>query len=431
VETTPKGNRRPPWLWVPSLYFAEGVPYVIVTGMTVVMYKRLGVSNSDITAYTSWFALPWVLKPLWSPWVEISRTKRSWIVTMQLLVTAALGLLASCLLAPNFFRISLGLFLVLAFFSATHDIAADGFYMLGLTRHEQAWWVGVRNTFFRLATTCGGGSLVLLAGSLEKRLGSIPAAWSMTLLTATIIFLLFNVWHIFVLPRPANDAPVRTVRRLGSDFLATFASFFEKPGVGMALAFILLYRLDEALLAKVVPLFLLDPPEKGGLGVATIQEGLAYGIYGVLALILGGLTGGFLAARHGLQRILPFMVAGMYLPKFAFIYLAVSQPENFGLVCGAITVEQFGYGLGFTAFMLYLLYFSDGPRRTAHYAICTGFMALGMMVPGMGSGWLASHLGYQRFFIVVFFSALPGLFVVLRLKLDRRFGRKSEPPPAP
>jgi PAT family beta-lactamase induction signal transducer AmpG len=409
---------------VPSLYFSEGVPNVIVTGMAVVMYKKLGVANDQIAFYTSWLSLPWVLKPLWSPWVDIFRTKRTWIVAMQWLVTAALGLLASCLWAPGFFKISLLLFLLMACFSATHDIAADGFYMLGLSRHEQTWWVGIRNTFYRVAMTSGNGLLVLLAGGLEQRLGSIPAAWSMTLLAAGMGFLLFSVWHTFILPRPAQDAPVREGRQLGSEFLATFGSFFKKPGVGMALAFILLYRLDEAQLAKVVPLFLLDARAAGGLGLETGQVGLAYGTYGILALICGGLAGGFLTARFGWKKMLPIMLGAMYLPKYVFVSLAMAQPGDFGWICGLITAEQFGYGLGFTAFMLYLLYFAEGPHKTAHYAICTGFMALGMLVPGLGSGWLASHLGYRNFFIWVFFSALPGLWIVLRLRVDPQFGKR-------
>ncbi|MGA3181957.1 MAG: MFS transporter [Verrucomicrobiota bacterium] len=424
MKCTPDGTRRQPWLWVPSLYFAEGIPYVIVTGVAVVMYKRLGVGNADIVFYTSWLALPWVLKPLWSPRVDILRTKRFWIVTTQWLIAAALAALACCLLSARFFVMSLSLFLLTACLSATHDIAADGFYMLGLSRHEQAWWVGIRNTFYRVAMTSGNGLLILLAGHFEARLGGILAAWAMTLLAAAGVFLLFSVWHLFILPRPAADAPVRTERRLGSDFAAAFGSFFNKPGVGMALAFLLLYRLDEAQLAKVVPLFLLDNRGAGGLGLATGQVGLAYGTYGMLGLICGGLAGGFLTAKYGWKAMRPIMVGAMYLPKYVFISLAMGQPRSLGWISGLITAEQFGYGLGFTAFMLYILYFADGPHRTAHYAICTGFMALGMMVPGLGSGWLAGRLGYPHFFIWVFCSALPGLLVVMRLNVDPQFGRK-------
>ena len=313
----------------------------------------------------------------------------------------------------------------MAFASATHDIAADGFYMMGLSPHEQAWWVGLRNTFYRVAMTFGGGWLVVLAGHLEKTSGSIPGAWSITLFTAAGVFLLFSLWHGFILPRPAQDGPVGTDRGLRSEFFAAFGSFFKKPGVWLTLAFILFYRLDEAQVSKIIPLFLLDSRGKGGLGLTTGDSGLVYGLWAVPALTCGGLAGGFLAAKYGLKKMIPIMAGAMYLPKLAFIYLALAQPGNFSVICGAVAAEQFGYGFGFTAFMLYLLYFSDGPHRTAHYAICTGFMALGLMIPGLWSGRLAVALGYPHFFIWVLCSALPGFLIALSLKVDPQFGRKG------
>ena len=392
--------------------------------MSAVMYKRLGIPNPDIVFYLSFLHLPWVLKPLWSPWVDLRRTKRFWIVAMQLLVAAGLALAALSLLTAAFFPISLLLFLMTAFASATHDIAADGFYMTGLSRHEQAWWVGLRNTFYRVAMTFGGGWLVVLAGRLERS-GSIPEAWAIAVLTAAGVFLLFSLWHGFMLPRPALDGPVGTDRGLRAGFYAAFGSFFKKPGVWLTLAFILLYRLDEAQVSKIIPLFLLDGREKGGLGLTTADSGLVYGLWAVPALTSGGLAGGFLAAKYGLKRMIPIMACSMYLPKLAYIFLALAQPERFSVVCGAVAAEQFGHGFGFTAFMLYLLYFSDGPHRTAHYAICTGFMALGLMVPGLWSGQLAAGLGYPHFFIWVLCSALPGFVIALSLRVDPKFGRKA------
>lgn len=643
-EIRPAEQRsRSAWFWVPSLYFSQGIPYVIVMTMSVVMYKRLGISNTDIALYTSWLYLPWVIKPLWSPLVDITRTKRFWVVCMQFLVSFALALVAFSVRGSDFFKWSLFLFWIMAFASATHDIAADGFYMLSMSKHEQAWWVGLRSTFYRTAMIVGSGLLVVLAGVLEGRnglppldipvsatagadlstnpgqtdirfaeqpgelrvvarpaaleipitnrtaasaesiisvaqnannlngfyqraappettevswwsqyvgqpisknfiapvrtfwakmiseplesflkghfeketgamtpkagnvgviyfalskpppagktivvnieakksglqyvglakgdkgfslregerftfnstnwnqpaaaviqldpklqtaasvtfvtsSGNIPLAWSVTLFFVGALFLAFSCWHSVMLPRPPADGPVVTHQSLLGEFFVTLGSFFQKPGILLALAFILFYRFDEAQLSKVISPFLLDNREAGGLGLATSQVGLVYGTFGVLALTCGGLLGGFLAAKHGLKKMLPFMIASMYLPKMMFLILAYTQPDNFLVTCGAVAVEQFGYGFGFTAFMLYLLYFADGPHKTAHYAICTGFMALGMMIPGMWSGWVADIVGYKHFFTWVLFSTLPGLILAFQLKIDPQFGKRN------
>lgn len=624
---------RNPWWWVPSLYFCEGIPYVIVMTMSVVMYKRLGISNTDIALYTSWLYLPWVIKPLWSPFVDITRTKRFWVVSMQFLLSIGLALVAFSVQLPAFFTWSLLLFCLMAFTSSTHDIAADGFYMLALTKHEQAWWVGLRSTFYRTAMIVGSGLLVVLAGVLESKnglppveipihasanapmvshwdpatikfpaqegelrvvaqpdplnialtarsaqeaqavineasawnrqhgfiaeeapppppkeelswwslhvsgpfgrflssrfppgpgkadagtpaaatagnvgviylalsqpppvgqqvvvnfgrkphgleyiglgksdkgfllkegerfvfnadnwntpamaviqldpklkagttvtfvtsSGNIPLAWSITLFFVAGLFLAFSCWHSIMLPRPASDGPVKTHHSLLGEFLSTLGSFFQKPGVFLAMAFILLYRLDEAQLAKIISPFLLDAREAGGLGLTTSQVGAAYGIFGILALTCGGLLGGFSAAKYGLKRMLPIMVVTMYLPKLAYLFLACTQPDSLLLTCGAVATEQFGYGFGFTALMLYMLLFADGPHKTAHFAICTGFMALGMMIPGMWSGWVADMVGYKHFFIWLICSAVPGftLAMIINRRIDPNFGKKT------
>jgi PAT family beta-lactamase induction signal transducer AmpG len=627
-----KATSRNPWLWVPSLYFSEGIPYVIVMTMSVVMYKRLGISNTDIALYTSWLYLPWVIKPLWSPFVDITRTKRFWIVAMQFLVSLGLAMVAFSVRGSAFFKWSLFLFWIMAFASSTHDIAADGFYMLSLSKHEQAWWVGLRSTFYRTAMIVGSGLLVVLAGVLESKnglapveipvqakanaplvakwapvevkltaqegelrviaqpspleialtersaeeakavisqakawnrqhgfvaednpapvktdskstswwsahvsgpfgnfltshfpktlgnqaspvaaagnlgviylslskeppvgreivvnfgrkphgieyiglgksdkgfglkegerfvfnstnwnqpamaviqldpklksdtgvtfftsSGNIPVAWSITLFFVAALFLAFSCWHSVMLPRPAADGPVLTHHSLVGEFFATLGSFFQKPGVGLAMAFILLYRFDEAQLVKVISPFLIDTRVAGGLGLTTSQVGVAYGTFGILALTCGGLLGGFAAAKYGLKRMLPIMVCSMYLPKLAFVFLSWTQPSNFLITCGAVAAEQFGYGFGFTAFMLYMLLFADGPHKTAHFAICTGFMALGMMIPGMWSGWVADLVGYRHFFVWVICSALPGLTIALLVnrRVDPEFGKKT------
>ena len=432
-----------PWSWIPSLYFASGLPYVVVMSVSVIMYKRLGISNTDIALYTSWLYLPWVIKPFWSPFVDILKTKRSWIVAMQLLIGAGLGGVALTLPGNDFFRFSLAFLWLLAFSSATHDIAADGFYMLGLSKHDQTWFVGIRSTFYRLAMIAGQGLLIMLAGLLERTVQSgnntalqtaglsaepgIVLAWSITFYVMAGMFVVFFAWHRFVLPRPAGDLPTlhANFADVIRDFLQTFIAFFKKPKIGLVLAFLLLFRFSEAQLVKLTAPFMLDSTELGGLALSTSQVGFAYGTIGVIMLTLGGLLGGFLAARHGLKRWLIWMVIAINLPNIVYIYLSGTLPENLLIINLAVGVEQFGYGFGFAAYMLYMLYISNGAHQTAHYAICTGFMALGMMIPGMFSGWLQELIGYQYFFIWVLVATVPSFIVTLLIPLDRSFGKKE------
>lgn len=433
------------WSWIPSLYFASGLPYVVVMSVSVIMYKRLGISNTDIALYTSWLYLPWVIKPFWSPLVDILKTKRSWIIAMQLLIGAGLGGVALTLPADNFFRLSLAFLWLLAFSSATHDIAADGFYMLGLSRHDQTWFVGIRSTFYRLAMIAGQGLLIMLAGVMEKTIQSDSAstvqaagvtaepgivfAWSITFYIMAGLFVIFFAWHRFVLPRPASDVPTlhNDFSEVVRDFLQTFIAFFKKPRIGLVLAFLLLFRFSEAQLVKLTAPFMLDSTELGGLALNTGQVGFAYGTIGVIMLTLGGLLGGFLAARHGLKRWLIWMVIAINLPNIVYVYLSGALPDSLLIINLAVGIEQFGYGFGFAAYMLYMLYVSQGAHQTAHYAICTGFMALGMMIPGMFSGWLQELMGYQYFFIWVLIATLPSFVVALLIPLDKSFGRKESP----
>ena len=388
---------RNPWAWIPTLYFAQGIPYVMVMTVSVIMYKRLGISNTDIALYTSWLYLPWVLKPLWSPLVDITRTKRFWVVSMQFLVSLGLASVAFAVRGSGFFRWSLFLFWIMAFASATHDIAADGFYMLGLDQHRQAAFVGVRSTFYRVATITGQGLLVVLAGTIEQSSGgNIPVARSVTFAVLSAIFLVLFVYHRFMLPYPAEDRPAAAStegRTPAQEFFSIFAEFFRKPDILAVLAFLLLYRFAEAQLVKLVSPFLLDPRSRGGLGLTTSEVGVVYGTVGIIALTLGGLLGGYAASRGGLRRWLWPMVAIIHLPDLMFVYLSQVQPESFLLINLAVAVEQFGYGFGFTAYMLFMILVAEGRHKTAHYAICTGFMALGMMLPGMWSGNAARFLG--------------------------------------
>ncbi|MCX6133988.1 MAG: MFS transporter [Ignavibacteriales bacterium] len=614
-----KPSYRQPWAWVPSLYFAQGIPYVVVMTVSVIMYKRMGISNTDIALYTSWLYLPWVIKPLWSPLVEIFRTKRFWIVTLQLIIGAALASVALTIPLPGFFQITLAILWLMAFSSATHDIAADGFYMLGLEQHQQAAFSGVRSTFYRIAMITGQGLLVVLAGSIEtssslptgnvsvtvrrdasllanafpldsafvpesqprivsfpeqvimrleprprkeidsivalakawninhgfrpaeqkrsssdstwwersvsaplasfvrtnfgeqsgqpvssllkgnigvifvrmskapdaakgravtfgrisgdnsikviegERLqltdanwttpalvvvqadatlkeessavftatsGDISLAWSVTFGALALLFSLFFLYHKFFLPYPVADGNVGAVsfKNFFGEFVKIFQLYFKRKNILVILAFLLLYRFAESQLVKLVTPFLLDPRDKGGLGLTTSEVGLTYGTVGIVALTLGGLLGGYLVSRQGLKFWLWPMVFIIHLPDLAFVYLSQVQPESRIFINAAVATEQFGYGFGFTAYMLYMILVSEGKHKTAHYAICTGFMALGMMIPGMFSGWLQELVGYKHFFIWIMLSTIPGFFVASMVKIDPSFGRKAAQP---
>jgi len=666
-------SRRSPWRWVPSLYFAEGLPYVVVMVVSVIMYKRLGISNTDIALYTSWLYLPWVVKPFWSPVVDVLKTKRFWTVAMQLFIGAGLAGVALTLPAPDFFRYSLAFLWLLAFASATHDIAADGFYMLALSERDQAWYVGIRSTFYRAAMIFGQGALVILAGALESatglppatfdvqaveaaapltdaaspagdapaavveaapgevrlvlgtedlalalptrpaaevdslvaaakaanlasghvapppeaaeeaagdepgwwstsvsgplgawigrtfgieraappplagntgvvtlrlsaplpagetavvnlrqsdgdksiklvegerleftaenwdrpaqvvvqldpkldspttttfeaRSGNLPLAWSLTFFVLAGLMIGLMAWHAVALPRPASDRPAadagpgaipqylvflvafaatlavllvpmlvwgvvggllkrdlpwgRVFRALpfaGTPFAEAIVSFFEKPAIATVVAFILLYRFAEAHLVKLNNPFLLDTTEAGGLALSTGEVGFVYGIFGVAGLVAGGILGGMLAARDGLRRWLWPMVLAINVPNAVYLWMATARPDSVPLISTAVTLETFGYGFGFTAFLLYLIYASDGPHKTAHYAICTGFMALGMMIPGMYSGWLEDLIGYPRFFAWVLIATIPSFLVASLVRVDPEFGKREAP----
>lgn len=614
-------KKSSPWAWIPTLYFAEGLPYVVAMTVAVIMYKRLGISNTDIALYTSWLYLPWVIKPFWSPFVDLIKTKRWWIVSMQMLIGAGLAGVAFLIPMPFFFQATLAVLWLIAFSSATHDIAADGFYMLALDSSQQSFFVGIRSTFYRLAMISGQGVLIIIAGSLESwtglepmqftvqssntaqtemvmptgnaaiaptdemtfiafpenlvlstnnisvdslnkirtfaseqnqangfvaiektaaeikkddaswwthnvsaplghfiktnfgekreivsttdgkvgnaglvavRLskkpepgqdvvlnssfgkgdksisllsgerivfnesnwdkpaylvvqldyklkdevksefkgisGNIKLAWSITFFILAGMFILFFVYHRFVLPKPASDHATAThsATDILREFGRTFKSFFQKPGVALAITFMLLYRLGEAMLVKMASPFLLDAREVGGLGLTTGQVGLVYGTIGIIALTLGGIVGGIAASRRGLKFWIWPMALCITLPHLAFLYLSWFLPENLFLINAAVAFEQFGYGFGFTAYMLYMIYFADGEHKTAHYAICTGFMAMGMMLPGMIAGWLQDLLGYNHFFIWVMICAIPTLAVIPFMKIDKNYGIKKK-----
>ena len=411
-----------PWQWVPSLYFAQGIPYVVVMSVAVILFKRMGMSNTDIALYTSGLNLPWVIKPLWSPLVDLLKTKRWWIVVMQILVGAGLAGIALTIQGPLAFRYCLAFMWLLAFSSATHDIAADGFYMLGLNEKKQAYFVGIRNTFYRFAVIFGQGILVMFAGCLEQRYArempetaAIPQAWSLTFYLLTILFALLFVYHYLFLPHPRRDTCTlppqqASAGRVFKEFLGTFTSFFQKKHIVSALIFILLYRFAEAQLVKITSPFLLDTPATGGLALSTAEVGFIYGTIGVIALTIGGIVGGIAMARRGLKSCLWTMTIAMNLPNIVYLYLSFARPESIGIISGCVAIEQFGYGFGFTSLTYFMMLFSNGKHQTAHYAICTGFMALGLMLPGMISGWIEESIGYRAFFVWIMLCTIPSFW---------------------
>lgn len=436
-----KIERKTPWSWIPTLYVAEGLPYFAVNTLTVLMYTRMGIGLKEMAFYTGWLYLPWVIKPFWSPFVDLFRTKRWWTIAMQTLIGISMVCVAFALPTSFFFALTLAAFWLMAFFSATHDIAADGYYMLELTPHEQAAYVGVRSTFYRIASVIGQGGLVMLAGKLEESTGNVAASWSWVFLILSVFFLTVSFYHSRNLPRPAADRPNGSTKAgdIMREFVMTFITFFQKRHVWTALAFMLLYRLPEALCIKLVQPFLVTGRTDGGLGLTTAQVGFVNGTVGVVALLLGGIVGGIAISKGGLRKWLWPMALSLTLPCVFYCFLAMWQPESFAWISSAIFVEQFGYGFGFSAYMLYLIYFSRGKNSTSHYAFCTAFMALGMMLPGMAAGWLyeifsglslfgaAGPQGFVNFFWLVMVACAATLAACSIVRINPSFGKKEKP----
>ncbi|MGP1392824.1 MAG: MFS transporter [Candidatus Cryptobacteroides sp.] len=430
-----------PWWWIPTLYFAEGIPYFIVNNISVIMFAKMGVPNETMSLYTSLLYLPWVIKPFWSPFVDIIKTKRWWIILMQIVMSISFIALVLSLPHPSqqmiaskntpvsMFTVMIILFYVTAIASATHDIAADGYYMLALKEEQQTFFVGIRSTFYRLSSIFGKGVLVMIAGLLELRTGNIPLAWSSVMAIAAIIFSVITIYHLFVLPAPDADYCRNTKggADIAKEFADAFVGFFKKKGIIVALAFMLLYRFSEALMLKLVDPFFLDPVENGGLGISTAKVGFINGTVGIVAMLSGGIAGGIAASKWGLKKVLWPMALSLTLPCFVYVYMSVAQPSNLWLINACVAFEQLGYGFGFQAYMLYLIYFSAGEFKTSHYAICTGFMALGMMIPGIFAGYIWKWLGgYIGFFWFVMLCCLVTVVVTMLVKIDPEYGKKNK-----
>jgi PAT family beta-lactamase induction signal transducer AmpG len=411
------------WAWVPILYFTQGLPYVMVVTVSVIMYKKLGISNADIGLYTSWLYLPWVIKPLWSPFLDIKSTKRNWFLIMQLLVAIAFLAIGLTLPTNIFFVTTLACFWMAAFASATNDIASDGYYMIGLTQQKQSFFVGVRSTFYKLSTVTGQGLLVILAGFLENYYGDNTKAWSITMICAAFIMLGLMVANFFVTPKFESSDAITLDKPTG--FIEVFSSFFKKSGIGMALAFVLFFRLGESQLVKMAAPFLLDPTSAGGLGYSTAEVGTIYGTIGVIMLAVGGILGGILISRDGLKKWFFPMVLSLNLPNAFYAFLAITNTNHIAAVVTTVVLEQFGYGFAIAGFMVYLIYIAEGVSKTSHYALATGFMALGMMLPGLVSGYIQEWLGYDGFFIWVVLAALPSIILLKYIKYPPDYGKKG------
>lgn len=423
-------TKRNPWAWIPTLYFAQGLPYVAVMTISVIMYKRLGMSNTDIALYTGWLGLPWVIKPFWSPFVDLIRTKRWWTLTMQWIVAFALAGIAFSIPTAFYVQFTLAIFMLMGFASATHDIAADGFYMIALDEHDQSFYVGIRSTFYRIATVVGQGLLVILAGAIEMHTGNIPMAWSVVFIVLSGFFFIIVLYHSWALPKPRGDGSDHgtSAKDIFSGFVSAFRTFFTKFSPGQTVAailFMLFYRFPEAQLTKIIQPFLLDPIEKGGLGLTTQEVGMVYGTVGVIGLTLGGIIGGFVAAKGGLKKWLLPMAWSMSLTCLTFVYLSMVQDHSLLTVNICVFIEQFGYGFGFTAYMLYMIYYSEGAFKTSHYSICTGLMALSMMT-GMIAGYIQENIGYEKFFIWTMICCIVTIGVAMIVKVDPNFGKKKE-----
>jgi MFS transporter, PAT family, beta-lactamase induction signal transducer AmpG len=418
--TSREPGRTHPAVWVPTLYFAEGLPFFAVAMIAGILYKRLGVSNDVIALYTSWLLLPWSLKPFWSPLLEMFKTKKFFVVLTQFLGGSCLALVALCLPLPDYFRYSLALFAVVAFCSSTHDIAADGLYIASLSPKEQAAYAGWQGGFYNVARFFSQGGLVILAGYLEARM-DVPRAWMAIFAVMGLILVLLSFYHARVLPKGGAERRSEGFAQMVATFKDVVESFLKKKNIFLLLVFILLYRAGEGQVVRIGPLFLVDEREAGGLGLTTEQFGTIYGTVGTVAFILGSVLGGYFTAAVGLKRALLPLICAMNFPNATYLYLSAALPTNPLVVTLALSVEMFGYGFGFVGVILLMMQeIAPGTYQTAHYAFATALMNLGLMLPGTVSGKIQMALGYRNFFVWVLVSALPALVLARFIPLGSR-----------
>ena len=423
-KTTLKNSNA--WLWIPSLYFASGLPYHAITSISDIMYKDMGISNADIALYTSILLIPWTIKPLWSPFVEMLSTRRKWTLYSQIALAICFTAVAFAIPSAYFLPLTLAAFMIGAFVSSTHDIALDGFYILGLPQDKQSFFSGIRNTFYRIATVFSSGVLVMLANKLSNHFGNNSIAWSATFVTTAIIMAVLFIYHRKTLPCPKNDICRETngIKEIFNNFGDIIKTYFQKPGIGATILFLLLFRFPEAQLGKIGKLFLMDSIEAGGLALSLGDIGFVNGVVGIVGLIIGGIAGGICISRKGLKYWLWPMVIAISLPDIVYVYMSSALPQDITTISFCIFIEQLGYGFGFTAYTLYMIYFAQGKYPTAHFAISTAFMSLGMMLPGMISGKIQEYLGYEKFFVWIMACTIITFAVSSLIKIDKNFGKK-------
>lgn len=411
-NNTTARHKVSPIAWVPTLYFAMGMPFVVLNMVCTLMYKGMGVSDAQIAFWTSLIMLPWTLKPLWSPFLEMYRTKKFFVILTQSLTGVVFAMVAFALHLPDFFAITIALLAVIALSGATHDIVADGTYMSVLSNEEQARWIGWQGAFYNIAKITATGGLVYLAGVLISRFG-ITKAWMIIMLVIGIIMIVLGIYHFFILPTDGkNGAKKQSISDSLSELWSVFVKFFQKKHIIYYLCFIILYRFAEGFVMKIVPLFLKAPRTEQGLGLTEQEIGLCYGTFGAAAFVLGSILAGYYIAHRGLQKSLFSLALVFNLPFVAYTFLAIYQPGSLALIGGAIVVEYLGYGFGFVGLTLFMMQqIAPGEHQMSHYAFASGIMNLGVMLPGMLSGFVSDALGYRNFFIFVLFCTIPALLI--------------------
>jgi len=404
-------TKNHPATWVPTLYFSEGLPFVATATVSVLMYKSLGLSDAQIAFFTTLVMWPWTLKPLWGPILEMFKTKKHFVIATQFIGGVSFGLLAMSLPLEGFLQYSLVMFVIIAFNSATHDIAADGVYINTLSQKQQAQYVGWQGAFYNVAKVLSQGALVYIAGKLELTIG-ITEAWMVVMALFGGILIIMAFYHTKMLPTGGASDTVGSLSEAFTRFWEVVKSFFQKKYILWGIAFIILFRSAEGQLTKIVPLFMRATREEGGLGLLTSDIGIAYGIFGAAAFVLGSIAGGYFVAKRGLKNSIFLLCIIFNIPDAVYAYLAFTVPENFAIICTAISMEWFGYGFGFVGIILFMMQqIAPGKYKMAHYAFATAIMNLGFMLPSMVSGYISDYLGYKNFFLWVMFATIPSFLV--------------------